>query len=176
MIWCWQQRSKQGALKDPGVRTTERCSSFLWEGIASRSSPQGVAFHSLVVVRTVGAGMVGGGRWLIDKFPLEYQLHPPKLLSSCFASLRAWHPSFLCLYLTHLMVLAFAPHKISLGEPVPSLERKAPSVQWHQLPPLWCSVRWWETRNHVSSFLCFFFVFLDFTLQCDTVKGVPSSV
>ena len=88
-----------------------------------------------------GGGMVGRGLWLLDKFPLEYQVHSPKLPSSCFASLRAWHPSLLCLYLTHLMLLAFAPHKISPGEPVPSLERKAPGVQWRQQPPVWCSVR-----------------------------------
>ena len=43
--------------------------------------------------------MVGRGLWLLDKFPLEYQVHSPKLPSSCFASLRAWHPSLLCLYL-----------------------------------------------------------------------------
>lgn len=38
-----------------------------------------------------GGGMVGGC-WLLDKFPLKYQVYPPKLRFSCFASLKSLAP------------------------------------------------------------------------------------
>ena len=67
MIWCWQQRSKQDGLKDPGDRTTERCSSFLWERYCFKVISPGGGIHSLVVVRAGwwARGRGHGGAWAV---------------------------------------------------------------------------------------------------------------
>lgn len=119
---------------------------FVWSSFL-----QGVELHSPVAG---GGGAEGGCQ---ANFSQSHQLHSPKLLSSCSASPKSLAPKP-SLFIPHTPdgSCCYSTQGIR-GWAVPSLERKTPSGQWHQPPPACCSMRWWETRHHVSSFLCFVF-------------------
>ena len=120
-----------------------------------------------------GGGMVGGW-WLLDKFPLKYQVHPPTLQSSCFASPKSLAPKP-SLFIPHTpdgscfcSTQGIAGRTSALaGEESPQCPAAsaAPSV----VP---CEV----VRLGTCVVPSVFSVFLDFTLKRDTANGAPRSM
>lgn len=115
-----------------------------------------------------GEGMVGGW-WLLDKFPLSTRCIP----QHCFASPKSLAPKP-SMFIPHTpdgscfcSTQGIAGRTSALaGEESPQcpVASAAPSVVPYEVMRLGTCV--------VPSV---FFVFLDFTLQCDTANGVPSS-
>lgn len=71
------------------------------------------------IPRWGGGGRGGGGVVARQTFPKITSCIPQNSCPAVLHPPKAWHPSLLCLYHTHLMVLAVTPHTVLEDEQYP---------------------------------------------------------